>query len=83
MPNLSQFEHEEETEQDREEWTKFQYVEQYIDKMIVDCSEATLLARSGDPLNTSVDEIQHFFGARILMSCIPYPQIRMYWSKTL
>ena len=57
MPNLSQFEHEEETEQDREEWTKFQYVEQYIDKMIVDCSEATLLARSGDPLNTSVDEI--------------------------
>lgn len=50
-------------------------------KMMTDCSDATSLARSGDLLNTSVDEIYLFFGACILMSCIPHPQIRMYWSK--
>uniref|UniRef100_A0A671XXE1 Si:ch211-255f4.7 n=1 Tax=Sparus aurata TaxID=8175 RepID=A0A671XXE1_SPAAU len=86
-PNLEQFEHEEETEQDRVSWTTLDYVEQYIDKdlitIIADCSNATSLARSGYLLNTSVDEIYHFFGACILMSCVPYPQIRMYWSKAL
>ncbi|XP_071063273.1 piggyBac transposable element-derived protein 3-like [Pseudochaenichthys georgianus] len=29
------------------------------------------------------DEVYHFFGACILMSCIRYPTIRMYWSKAL
>lgn len=41
------------------------------------------LSRSGDLLNTSVDEIYHFFGACILMSCVRYPKIKMYWSRTL
>nr|XP_020517014.1 uncharacterized protein LOC110006139 [Labrus bergylta] len=87
-PNQAQFEHEEETVQDRAGWTPLDYIEQYIDKdlmkMIADCSDATSLARSGDPLiNTSTDEIYHFFGACILISCILYPAIRMYWSKAL
>lgn len=51
--------------QDREGWTPLDYIEQYIDKaltkMIPDCSNATSLARSGNPLNTSTDEIDHFF----------------------
>lgn len=51
--------------------------------MIADCSNATSLARSGDPLNTTTDEMFHFFGACILMSCVPYPAIRMYWSRSL
>lgn len=86
-PNLVQFEHDEETEHDREGWTPLNYVEQYIDKdlikMIADCSNATSLAKSGKLLKTTVDEVYHFFGACILMSCVPYPQIRMYWSKAL
>ncbi|XP_049331648.1 piggyBac transposable element-derived protein 3 [Astyanax mexicanus] len=85
-PNQAQFEHEEETVQNRENWTPLDYIEQYIDKdlmkMIADCSNATSLSRSGAPLNTSTDEMYHFFGACILMSCVPYPAIRMYWSKT-
>jgi len=52
-------------------------------KLIVDCSNATALARSGYALSTSVDEINIFLGASILMSCVPYTQIRMYWSNTL
>ncbi|XP_076842062.1 piggyBac transposable element-derived protein 3 isoform X2 [Brachyhypopomus gauderio] len=86
-PNQVQFEHEEETVQNRENWTPLDYIEQYIDKdlmkMIADCSNASSLARNEAPLNTSTDEMYHFFGACILMSCIPYPAIRMYWSKTL
>lgn len=63
-PNQAQFEHEEETVDDKD-WTPFDYIEQYIDKdlmkMIADCSNAMSLARSGDQLNTSADEIYHFF----------------------
>ncbi|XP_034094388.1 piggyBac transposable element-derived protein 3-like [Gymnodraco acuticeps] len=86
-PDLAQFEHEDDTELDRNGWTPLDYFQQYIDrdlmKMISDCSNAMSLSRSGDPLNTSVDEVYHFFGACILMSCIRYPTIRMYWSKAL
>lgn len=49
--------------------------------MIADCSNAMSLARTGVLLNTSVDEIHHFFGVCILVSCVRYPKIRMYWSK--
>lgn len=86
-PNLAQFEPGEETDQDREGWTTLDYINQYIDKdlmkLIVYCSNATALTRSGYPLNTSVDEMYHFFGASIWMSCVPYPQIRMYCSSAL
>ncbi|XP_056148617.1 uncharacterized protein LOC130123472 [Lampris incognitus] len=86
-PNLAEFEHEDETEQDRNGWTPLNYFEQYIDKdlmkIISDCSNAMSLSRSGGLLNTSVDEVYHFFGACILMSCVQYPKIRMYWSNAL
>lgn len=85
--NLAQFEPEEETKQDRKGWTTLDYVNQYIDKdlikLIVNCSNATALARSGYPPSTSVDEMYHFFVASILMSCVLYPQIRIYWSTAL
>ncbi|XP_057693808.1 piggyBac transposable element-derived protein 3-like [Corythoichthys intestinalis] len=86
-PHQPPFDHEEETVHDREGWTPLDYIQQYIDtdliKIIADCSNATSLSRSGDPLNTTADEIFHFFGACILMSCVPYPAIKMYWSKSL
>ncbi len=52
-------------------------------QLIAYCSSATELARSGYPLNTSINEMYHFFDASILMSCVLYPQIRMYWSSAL
>lgn len=82
--NLAQIETEEETEQDREGWTALDYVNQYIDKdlmkLIVYFSNAAALASIG---TTTVDEMYHFFGASILMFCVLYPQIRMYWSSAL
>ncbi|TWW61042.1 hypothetical protein D4764_05G0011320 [Takifugu flavidus] len=87
MPNLLDFTNEDETEHERNGWTPLNYVEQYIDhnliKNIADCTSAMSLSRSGDLLRTSMDEVYHFFGACILMSCLPYPKIRMYWSRSI
>lgn len=52
-------------------------------KLLANCRNAMSLANSGRSLNTSVDEIYHFFGAAILMSCVPYPQAMMFWSNAL
>lgn len=86
-PNLAEYQHQDETDLDRHGWTPLDYFEQYIDRdlmtMISECSNVMSLSKSGDPLNMSVDEVYHFFGACILMSCIRYPTIRMYWSKAL
>ncbi|XP_019744366.1 uncharacterized protein LOC109527099 [Hippocampus comes] len=86
-PHQAPFDHEKETVHDREGWTPLDYIQQYIDKdlikIIADCSNATSLSRSGNPLNTTADEMFNFFGACILMYCVPYPAIKLYWSKSL
>ncbi|XP_049905131.1 zinc finger MYM-type protein 2 isoform X1 [Epinephelus moara] len=86
-PNLVKFEFYDERLYERQDWQPLDYVEQYIDtdlmKHIAICTNAMSLSTSGGYLNTSVDEIYHFFGATILMSCVPYPQMRMFWSNAL
>ncbi|KAL2087970.1 hypothetical protein ACEWY4_016798 [Coilia grayii] len=86
-PNPAEYQHQDETDLDRHGWTPLDYFEQYIDRdlmvLISECSNVMSLSKTGDPLNMSVDEVYHFFGACILMSCIRYPTIRMYWSKAL
>ncbi|XP_048041390.1 piggyBac transposable element-derived protein 3-like isoform X1 [Megalobrama amblycephala] len=87
-PNLVQFQDGDDGLKDeRTGWQPLDYVEQYIDsdlmKLIADCTNAMSLGNTGRSLSTSVDEIYHFFGAAILMSCVPYPQIRMFWSNAL
>lgn len=52
-------------------------------KLLANCTNAMSLATSGRSLNTLVDEIYHFFGAAILMFCVPYPQAMMFWSNAL
>ncbi|KAK7926059.1 hypothetical protein WMY93_008369 [Mugilogobius chulae] len=68
-------------------WQPLDYVEQYMDselmKVIADCTNAMSLVNTGTSLQTSVVELYHFFGAAILMSCVPYPQTKMYWSNGL
>lgn len=87
-PNLMQFQGEDDGLKDmRADWQPQEYVEQYIDadlmRLLSDCTNATSLAKTGRSLNTSVDEIYHFFGAAILMSCVHYPKTRMVWSNAL
>ncbi|XP_013882896.1 piggyBac transposable element-derived protein 3 isoform X2 [Austrofundulus limnaeus] len=87
-PDLVQFQGEEDRLRDgRAAWQPQDYVEQYLDselmKVLADCTNSTSLAKSGTSLNTSVEEVYHFFGAAVLMSCVRYPQTRMFWSNSL
>ena len=87
-PNLVQFQIEEnELKDEQTGWQPLHHVEQYIDselmKVIANCTNAMSLANSRRSLNTSVEEIYHFFGATFLMSCVPFSQTRMFWSDAL
>ncbi|KAG1934670.1 piggyBac transposable element-derived protein 3 [Pimephales promelas] len=86
-PKLTEYQHQDKTDLDRHGWTPLDYLEHYIDRdlmmTIAECSNIMSLSKSGEPLNMTVDEVYHFFGACIFMSCIRYPTIRMYWSKAL
>lgn len=68
-------------------WQPLDYVEQYIYsklmKLMADCTNVMSVGNSGRSVNTSVDELYHLFDASILMSCVPYPQFKMFWSNTL
>lgn len=61
------------------------YVQEYIDDtlitLIVEKSNQSTIARTGKPLRLSVKECKTFIGITLLMSCINYPQIKMYWSR--
>ncbi|KAM3836150.1 piggyBac transposable element-derived protein 3 [Diretmus argenteus] len=86
-PILVPFQAGDEEQNERADWRPAQYMEQYIDvelmKVLADCTNSMSLAKSGKSLNTSVEEMYHFFGISILMSCVPYPQTRMFWSNAL
>lgn len=37
--------------------------------------------KTGKSLNTTVAEVKRFFGINLLMGCINYPRLRMYWKR--
>ncbi|XP_061581381.1 uncharacterized protein LOC133447017 isoform X2 [Cololabis saira] len=84
---LVPFQGADEQQDERADLWPVQYMEQYIDielmKVLADCTNSMSLAKSGRSLNTSVEEMYRFFGASILMSCVPYPQTRMFWCNSL
>lgn len=61
------------------------YVNEYIDnefcKYIVEKSNQSAIERNRKPLNLSTEECQTFIGITLLMSCINYPHVRMYWDR--
>lgn len=63
------------------------YVEQFILEdifaMMSECSNRKSVLDTGKNLNTSAIEIKRFFGITVLMSCVGYPRIKMYWNKSL
>lgn len=44
-------------------------------------TDVTYHQRKGSALSTSAVEIKNFFGATFMMSCLGYPQIRLYWAR--
>uniref|UniRef100_A0A3Q3QJ73 PiggyBac transposable element-derived protein domain-containing protein n=1 Tax=Monopterus albus TaxID=43700 RepID=A0A3Q3QJ73_MONAL len=66
-PDIVQFEAEEETLHERHNWQPLDYMEQYIDRELMNL----------------IANYLSFFGASIFMSCVSYPQLRMFWSSAL
>ncbi|KAK8784396.1 hypothetical protein V5799_009238 [Amblyomma americanum] len=66
-------------------WVPFDYFLQYIpnevyEKMAI-AMNRTYVQDTGNSLKASVEELKIFFGVSLTVSCLCYPQMRMYWQK--
>lgn len=61
------------------------YVAEYLDdelyNLIVEKSNQTAIEKFGKPLRLSIEECKTYVGITLLMSCINYPQLKMYWNR--
>nr|CAH7768237.1 unnamed protein product [Callosobruchus chinensis] len=48
---------------------------------ICHCTNVRFTHEKGRPMNLIAEEEKKFIGISILMSCLRYPQIKMYWAK--
>ena len=85
QPILEDFQGSDDDAESRLEWKVMDYVKQYIDEKLLDtistCTNISSVARTGKNINTTSAEIQRFFGMSVMMSCVGYHRIRMYWQK--
>lgn len=69
----------------RTNWNAPDYFKQYFSeemyRTLHEMTEAGYHQRKGALINTSAAEMKHFMGATFLMSCLGYPQIRLYWAR--
>lgn len=69
----------------RQHWRPSDYFEQYLSDAAFDTmQEKTAIAyhqKTGKILNSSCSEMQNFLGATFMMSCLRYPQMRLYWAR--
>lgn len=49
--------------------------------MVSTCTNLYYLRKTGNKLKTTKSEIQKLFGIHILMGCIPFPRLPMYWRS--
>lgn len=70
----------------RRDWKVQDYLKMYLDDEILqnicDCTNVKFLEEKGKSMNLILPEIKKFIAITILMSCLKYPQVRMYWAKT-
>ncbi|XP_037518745.1 piggyBac transposable element-derived protein 3-like isoform X2 [Rhipicephalus sanguineus] len=69
----------------RQHWRPSDYFGQYLSDAAFDTmQEKTAVAfrqKTGKILNSSSSEMQNFLGATLMMSCLGYPQMRLYWAR--
>lgn len=87
IAEVEDYEEPESTFHDRVDvWSTFDYVKQYIDyeqfELLSTCTNIQTTLTNTRGLNTTPEEIQRFFGICLMMSCLGYPAIRMYWQKS-
>lgn len=82
LPNLSQPSYLPSIIQDSSDL--LEYFQEYIDddllQLIVEKSNQNELFRKGKLLRLTIEELKTFLGITMLMACINYPQIKMYWN---
>lgn len=70
---------------DTDVWDELQYFNQYINdsifQEIADKTNQTSVLKNSKSINTSTSEIRKWFGISMIMACLQYPLIRMYWQK--
>jgi Transposase IS4 len=85
-PVLTDFAGDDDDVEPRLEWSPMNYLKQYIDEdmfgAMSNCTNINSVARTGKSLNTTPAEIQRFFGMSVMMSCVGYHRIRMYWQRS-
>ncbi|KAM7312696.1 piggyBac transposable element-derived protein 3 [Ixodes scapularis] len=73
-------------QQGRTCWAPNEYFQQYITDEVFESMALAMntkhVAETGKSLDTSVEELKVFFGISVSMSCLGYPQIRMYWQNS-
>lgn len=73
-------------QQGRTSWAPNEYFQQYITDEVFESMALAMntkhVAETGKSLDTSVEELKVFFGISVSMSCLGYPQIRMYWQNS-
>lgn len=70
---------------ERRDWKASDYFKMYFDdsdaENICACTSLKYLVEQNKPMNLSVEEVKKFIGISILMSCLKFPQIKMYWAR--
>ncbi|XP_035220835.1 piggyBac transposable element-derived protein 3-like [Stegodyphus dumicola] len=71
---------------DRQNWTPQEYVSLFWDdKFLMEMCKYTKMKfhkETGNVLNICLNDMKTYLGATLLMSCLGYPRVRMYWQKT-
>lgn len=69
---------------ERKDWRVSDYIKMYFDDSDIEnicaCTNLKYLVEHDKPMNLSVEEVKRFIGISILMSCLKFPQIKMYWA---
>lgn len=64
-----------------------EYLTEYFDEKFYEnaanCSNMYHFRHKGKLLNSTPQEIKKFFGIHLVMGCIPYPRLCMYWRTNL
>ncbi|CAB3241777.1 unnamed protein product [Arctia plantaginis] len=57
------------------------YFDDQFYEMVCTCTNLYYLRKTGSELKTTKSEIQKLFGIHILIGCIPFPRLPMYWRS--
>ena len=86
-PNLVTLQQHDDTTDKRVDWNPSDYFQEYFDQDLFEkfsrATNVNCTLLTGKSLDTTPAEMMTFFGMNLMMSCLRYPSVRMYWKKSL